>query len=60
MSNILAWICITILIRVIRTCFELTTAQVLGKDLMSFWLSVGFVCIILDVFRAYKYFSETK
>lgn len=60
MSNLVAWMCVTTLIKVLKVSSGLSFEHVLGNNLMTFWVSLGIVCFILDLFRAYKYFSETK
>lgn len=59
MSNTVAWMCTLTLIKVLRVSSGLSLEQVLGENLMTFFVSLGIVCFILDVFRAYKYFSTT-
>lgn len=55
MSNTVAWMCV----QVLRVSSGLSIEQVLGENLMTFFVSLGLICLILDGFRIYKYFSTT-
>lgn len=58
MSNTVAWACTLVIVKLLlKISSSPSFEKLMGEDFATFFVSLGLVCLILDGFRIYKYFS---